>query len=89
MLAEEEELAAVRPDLDGEQIMAILGMKPGREVGEAYRFLLELRLDEGPLGPEEATAGSRPGGPPADRRSLRSRLSPPTLSHRGRVRYVP
>jgi poly(A) polymerase len=53
-LAEEEELAALRPDLDGEQIMAILGLKPGREVGEAYRFLLEARLDEGPLGAEEA-----------------------------------
>jgi poly(A) polymerase len=49
-LAEEEELNAIRPDLDGEQIMAILGLKPGREVGEAYRFLLELRLDEGELG---------------------------------------
>ena len=44
----------MRPDLDGEQIMAILGIKPGREVGEAYRFLLDLRLDEGPLGPEVA-----------------------------------
>lgn len=55
-LGEEEELAAIRPDLDGEQIMAILGMKPGREVGEAYRFLLELRLSEGPLGEEEATS---------------------------------
>ncbi|MCU1416566.1 MAG: tRNA nucleotidyltransferase [Schumannella sp.] len=49
-LAEEEELAAIRPDLDGEQIMAILGLKPGREVGDAYRFLMELRLDEGSLG---------------------------------------
>ncbi|HEU4849807.1 MAG TPA: CCA tRNA nucleotidyltransferase [Terrimesophilobacter sp.] len=54
-LGEEEELAAIRPDLDGEQIMAALGLKPGREVGEAYRFLLELRLSEGPLGEEEAT----------------------------------
>ena len=54
-LAEQEEMAAVRPDLDGEQIMAILGVKPGREVGEAYRFLLEQRLDDGPLGVEEAT----------------------------------
>lgn len=54
-LGEEEELAAMRPDLDGEQIMAILGLKPGREVGEAYRFLLELRLSEGQLGEEEAT----------------------------------
>ena len=53
-LAAQEELDAVRPDLDGEQIMRILGLRPGREVGEAYRFLLELRLDEGPLGPEEA-----------------------------------
>lgn len=53
-LGEEEELAAIRPDLDGEQIMEILGLKPGREVGEAYRFLLELRLAEGPLGEEEA-----------------------------------
>jgi poly(A) polymerase len=49
-LGEQEELAAIRPDLDGEQIMAILGLSPGREVGEAYRFLLELRLDEGELG---------------------------------------
>ena len=53
-IAEAEGVAAVRPDLDGEQIMSILGLKPGREVGEAYRFLLELRLDEGPLGAEEA-----------------------------------
>jgi poly(A) polymerase len=53
-IAEAEGLAAVRPDLDGEQIMSILGLKPGREVGEAYRFLLELRLDEGPLGADEA-----------------------------------
>ncbi|MCU1558595.1 MAG: tRNA nucleotidyltransferase [Microbacteriaceae bacterium] len=54
-LGEEEELAAIRPDLDGEQIMAILGVKPGREVGEAYRFLLELRLENGPLGADAAT----------------------------------
>jgi poly(A) polymerase len=54
-LGAEEELAAIRPDLDGEQIMAILELKPGREVGEAYRFLLELRLEEGPLGTETAT----------------------------------
>jgi poly(A) polymerase len=53
-LAEEEELSRLRPDLDGEQIMSILGLKPGREVGEAYRFLMEARLDSGPLGPEEA-----------------------------------
>jgi poly(A) polymerase len=55
VLGEEEELAAIRPDLDGEQIMAILGLKPGRDVGEAYRFLLELRLEEGRLGTDAAT----------------------------------
>jgi poly(A) polymerase len=54
VLAEEEELAAIRPDLDGEQIMAILGIGPGPTVGRAYRFLMELRLDEGPLGEVEA-----------------------------------
>ena len=54
-LGEQEELAAIRPDLDGEQIMATLGIDPGRDVGEAYRFLLELRLSEGPLGEEVAT----------------------------------
>jgi len=54
-LQEQEELDAMRPDLDGEQIMAILGISPGREVGMAYRFLLEMRMDEGTLGEEEAT----------------------------------
>ncbi len=53
-IAEAEGVAALRPDLDGEAIMSILGLTPGREVGEAYRFLLELRLEEGPLGAEEA-----------------------------------
>jgi poly(A) polymerase len=55
-LAEAEEMAAIRPDLDGEAIMRILDLKPGREVGKAYEFLMNLRLDEGPLGQEEATA---------------------------------
>ncbi|MFC6695801.1 CCA tRNA nucleotidyltransferase [Nocardioides daphniae] len=58
-LAEKEEMDAVRPDLDGTQIMEILGLKPGREVGEAYKFLLELRLDEGPQSPEAAEAALR------------------------------
>jgi poly(A) polymerase len=58
-LSEQEELAAMRPDLDGNQIMEILGIPPGREVGEAYRHLLELRLDRGPLGEEAATAELR------------------------------
>ncbi|MDO9379812.1 MAG: CCA tRNA nucleotidyltransferase [Nocardioidaceae bacterium] len=54
VLAEAEELQSMRPDLDGNQIMEILGLGPGREVGEAYRFLLELRTDEGPLGEDAA-----------------------------------
>jgi poly(A) polymerase len=54
-LREQEELAALRPDLDGNQVMQILEIRPGREVGEAMAFLLDLRLDEGPLGEEEAT----------------------------------
>ncbi|MFM1966617.1 MAG: hypothetical protein RL134_2342 [Actinomycetota bacterium] len=54
ILAAEEELAAIRPDLDGNRIMEILGIRPGREVGEAYNYLLELRLDRGPLGQDEA-----------------------------------
>jgi poly(A) polymerase len=53
-LAEQEELAAMRPDLDGDQIMATLGIGPGPAVGEAYRFLLERRIDAGPLGDDKA-----------------------------------
>jgi poly(A) polymerase len=55
-LAEAEELAAMRPDLDGNQIMAVLGVPPGTVVGEAYQYLLELRIEHGPLGEDEATA---------------------------------
>lgn len=58
-LAEQEQLAAMRPELDGTRIMEILGIGPGREVGEAYRFLLDLRLDEGLVGEEEAEARLR------------------------------
>lgn len=53
-LAEEEQLAAIRPDLDGAQIMEILNIPPGPLVGKAYKHLLELRLDNGPLSEEEA-----------------------------------
>ncbi|MET9270303.1 CCA tRNA nucleotidyltransferase [Kribbella sp. NPDC003557] len=53
-LKEQEELDALRPDLDGNQIMEILGVPPGREVGEAYKFLMDLRLDQGPLGEDRA-----------------------------------
>jgi poly(A) polymerase len=55
-LSEEEELASIRPDLDGTQIMQILGIQPGPQVGAAYRFLLELRLDEGPQSYDDAKA---------------------------------
>ncbi len=53
-LAAQEELAALRPDLDGNQIMAILGIPPGRDVGRAYSYLLERRIEEGPLGGDRA-----------------------------------
>jgi poly(A) polymerase len=54
-LAEQEELDSLRPDLDGNQIMKVLGVGPGREVGEAYRYLLEARMDRGPMSEAEAT----------------------------------
>ena len=58
-LSEEEELASIRPDLDGNQIMEILAIGPGREIGDAYAFLLELRMEEGPQTPEAAEAALR------------------------------
>ncbi|WP_137845736.1 CCA tRNA nucleotidyltransferase [Microbacterium sp. 2FI] len=56
-LAEQEQLDALRPALDGNRIQEVLGIRPGREVGEAYRFLMDLRLDEGVL--DEADAEER------------------------------
>ncbi|MFC9084600.1 CCA tRNA nucleotidyltransferase, partial [Streptomyces sp. NPDC057062] len=53
-LQEKEELDSIRPDLDGNQIMEILGIKPGPEVGKAYKHLLELRLENGPMEHDEA-----------------------------------
>lgn len=53
-LREREALDALRPELDGNEVMEILGIPPGREVGEALAFLMELRLDEGVVGKEEA-----------------------------------
>jgi poly(A) polymerase len=58
-LSEAEELASIRPDLDGNQIMEILGIGPGREVGLAYQYLLELRMDQGPMSTEAAEAALR------------------------------
>jgi poly(A) polymerase len=54
LLMEQEELNKIRPDLSGEQIMEILRIKPSPAVGKAYDFLLELRLEHGPLGEEKA-----------------------------------
>ncbi|WP_329788417.1 CCA tRNA nucleotidyltransferase [Lentzea sp. DG1S-22] len=55
-IAAEEDLARVRPDLDGNEIMKLLGLPPGREVGAAWKYLKELRLDRGPLDRDEAEA---------------------------------
>ena len=54
-LSQAEELDAIRPDLDGNQIMAILELPPGREVGQAYTFMLEQRLENGPMDEAAAT----------------------------------
>lgn len=54
-LAAREELESTRPDLDGTRIMEVLGIGPGPVVGQAYKFLLERRLEDGPLGEERAT----------------------------------
>jgi poly(A) polymerase len=54
-LSAQEELKKIRPDLDGHQIMQILGLPPGRDVGRASQYLLDLRMEHGPLGEERAT----------------------------------
>jgi poly(A) polymerase len=59
VLSAAEDLARVRPDLDGNAIMGILGLGPGPEVGRAWRFLKDLRLERGPLAPDEAEAELR------------------------------
>jgi poly(A) polymerase len=53
-LATQEELNAIRPDLNGSQIMEILGIPQGRDVGRAYTHLLERRIEDGPLGEDRA-----------------------------------
>ena len=70
-LREHDELSSMRPDLDGRQVMEHLGLKPGPMVGKALAFLLELRLEEGALGEEEAYRrldkwwAEQPDAPPA------------------------
>ena len=78
-LGKQEELASLRPDLDGNEVMAVLGVPPGRTVGAALRHLLDLRIEHGPLGRERATqellrwaaaeglAAAGDGEPPAGR----------------------
>ncbi|MDP9826397.1 CCA tRNA nucleotidyltransferase [Kineosporia succinea] len=81
-LREAEELDAVRPDLDGNQIMEILGIPAGRDVGRAWKFLKELRLDRGQIGYDEAreeliawwaqeNAADQPGDQAADQPGVR------------------
>jgi poly(A) polymerase len=79
VLREQEELDKIRPDLDGDDIMRILGLKQGPLVGQARNYLLELRLDQGEVGRERATQellrwasaeGLRPAGGPVDDASV-------------------
>ena len=58
-LREQEELSRIRPDLSGEQVMALLGIGPSRTVGDALKHLLALRMEHGPLGEERAVAELR------------------------------
>jgi poly(A) polymerase len=86
VLREQESLDAVRPDLDGAKIMAVLNLKPGPVVGRAYKFLLEERMEHGPLQPEDAEARLRawwaeqpeaaPPVPEAEESSAAVELSP-------------
>ncbi|WP_113701932.1 CCA tRNA nucleotidyltransferase [Nonomuraea lactucae] len=68
-LAEEEELAKIRPELDGNEIQRVLAVGPGPVVGKAYKFLLDLRLDKGLIGKDAATEAllgwARDNGVPA------------------------
>jgi poly(A) polymerase len=59
ILGEQEELDAIRPSLDGREVMELLGLPPGRDVGRALEFLLDLRLDEGPMPRDDAEARLR------------------------------
>jgi poly(A) polymerase len=56
VLAAAEDLSRIRPDLDGNRIMELLGIGPGPEVGQAWRFLKDLRIERGPMEQDEAEA---------------------------------
>src|SRR5699024_3358329 len=58
-IQEKEGIAAIRPDLDGNEIMEILDLKPGPEVGQAWAYMKDLRLELGPLERDEAIAKLR------------------------------
>jgi poly(A) polymerase len=73
VLREQEELDRIRPELDGDEIMSLLGLKPGPLVGKAWNYLLELRLEQGSLGRERVTAELL-------RWAAREGISPPTAS---------
>jgi len=72
VLSEQEELDKIRPDLNGDEIMAILGLREGPLVGKAYRFLMEIRMTEGEIGKDRASqelrrwAAAEGISPPAD-----------------------
>lgn len=53
-LAEREEISKIRPELNGKEVMDFLGVEPGPTVGDALNFLLEMRLEEGPIGKDQA-----------------------------------
>ena len=73
VLREQEELDKIRPELDGDEIMSLLGLKPGPLVGKAWNYLLELRLEQGSLGKERVTAELL-------RWAAQEGISPPTAS---------
>jgi poly(A) polymerase len=86
-LSEQEELARLRPELDGDEIMRVLGVRPGPVVGRAWNFLLELRINEGELGRERAAqellrwAAEEEGiVPPSDPPALDPPFSDPPFS---------
>ena len=54
-LREQENLSKIRPALNGKEIMALLGLKPGPEVGAAYKFLMDIRMEEGEISKQEAS----------------------------------